>query len=279
MGFDQPASPARSDRQNAEKYKRQTGAPPQMPRPVVAMPACIRELENTVWHCAQTQYVRAVTKVANLMTLIVPALVEGNDADALLDRVDGLIVSGSATNVHPSLYGKAAEENDGPFDQARDATSIPLIRTAIERGIPLLAICRGIQELNVALGGTLGRDIHENCGIFDHRSPEGSRDERFAIRHSIAIEEGSCIAGVLGANKAMVNSLHRQAIEHLALGLVVEARAEDGTIEAVSVKGARGFALGVQWHPEYWAETDSSSQKLLEAFGDAVRSYQKAKAT
>ncbi|HBO1833570.1 TPA: gamma-glutamyl-gamma-aminobutyrate hydrolase family protein [Pseudomonas aeruginosa] len=250
-----------------------------MPRPVVAIPACIRELENTAWHCAQTQYVRAVTKVADLMALIVPALVEGNDADALLDRVDGLIVSGSATNVHPSLYGEAAEENDGPFDQARDATSIPLIRAAIERGMPLLAICRGIQELNVALGGTLGRDIHENWGIFDHRSPEGSRDDRFAIRHSISIEEGSCIAGVLGANKAMVNSLHRQAIERLAPGLVVEARAEDGTIEAVSVKGARGFALGVQWHPEYWAETDSSSQKLLEAFGDAVRSYQKAKAT
>ncbi|MNP19703.1 Gamma-glutamyl-gamma-aminobutyrate hydrolase PuuD [compost metagenome] len=249
-----------------------------MPRPVVAIPACLRELENTSWHCVQTQYVNAVNRVANVMTLVVPALLEGNDVDALLDRVDGLIVSGSATNVHPSLYGEIAEESDGPFDQARDATSIPLIRSAIERGMPLLAICRGIQELNVALGGTLDRDIHEKWGIFDHRPPEGSRDDRFAIRHSISIREGSCIAGVLGASKVMVNSLHRQAIRSLAPSLTVEARAEDGTIEAVSVKSARGFALGVQWHPEYWAETDSSSRKLLEAFGDAVRRYQRAKA-
>jgi len=244
-----------------------------MPRPIVAIPACIRELENTDWHCAQTQYVKAVSRVSDVMTMIIPALESGNNAEALLDRVDGLIVSGSATNVHPSLYGETPERRDGPFDQPRDATVLPLIRNAIDRGMPLLAICRGIQELNVALGGTLGRGIHESTGIFDHRSPEGNRDERFAIRHEVTAKEGSCIANILGSGRFMVNSLHRQAIKRLAPNLAVEATADDGTIEAVSVKGASGFALGVQWHPEYWAETDVPSQKLFKAFGDAVRAY------
>lgn len=245
-----------------------------MSRPFVAIPADIREFDATTWHSVQTQYVNAVVKVADVSVFIVPALEEGNDVDAILDRVDGLLLSGSATNVHPSLYGAEARDSDGPFDPARDATALPLIRRALERGIPLLAICRGLQELNVALGGTLETEIQEMPGRWDHRKPEGvAREEAYGIRQPVRIAEGSCIARYLGAGEIQVNSLHRQAISASAPRLQVEATAEDGTVEAVSVIDAKGFAIGVQWHPEYWAETDQPSRKLFEAYGDAVRAH------
>jgi putative glutamine amidotransferase len=149
-----------------------------------------------------------------------------------------------------------------------------MIRKAIDYGVPLLAICRGIQELNVALGGTLATEIHERDGIMDHRAPAGaSQDERFALRQSVAIRPGSCLAEVFGAGEITVNSVHRQAVARLGPRLEVEAVAADGTVEAVSVKGARAFAVGVQWHPEYWAKTDDNSARIFRAFGDAVRMH------
>lgn len=250
-----------------------------MTRPVIAIPADIRTLDGATWHAAQSQYLDAALNVAGLLPLIVPAFVEGGDAAAYLDRVDGVLVSGSASNVHPSLYGREATETDGPFDPGRDATTLPLIREAIARGIPLLAICRGLQELNVALGGTLASEIQEQPGIWDHRKPDvQNRDEAYAIRQPVFVQEGSCIARHLGlSGEVQVNSLHRQAIARTAPRLQVEASAEDGTIEAVSVIDAKGFAVGVQWHPEYWAETDTPSRALFNAFGNAVRAYQAQK--
>ena len=249
-------------------------------KPIIAIPADIRHLDGADWHAAQTQYLSAALDVADVMSFIVPAFEEGNDVDAILDRVDGLLVSGSATNVHPSLYGVEAKDSDGPFDPARDATSLALIRRAIDRGIPMLAICRGIQELNVALGGTLASEIQEQPGVWDHRKPDdANRDAAYAIRQPVHIREGSCIATHLGmAGEVQINSLHRQAIAKTAPRLQVEATAQDGTIEAVSVIDARGFAVGVQWHPEYWAHTDEPSRALFEAFGKAVRQYQAGKA-
>jgi len=251
-----------------------------MSRPVVAVPADLKIVDGVIWHAAQNQYVKAALKVADVMSFIVPAFEDGNEADAILDHVDGLLVSGSVSNVHPSLYGVEAREEDGPFDPGRDATSLPLIRRAIERGIPMLAICRGIQELNVALGGTLQTEIQEKEGIWDHRKPDTSdRDEAFAIRQSVIVREGSCIANYLGlSGEIQVNSLHRQAIAETAPRLQVEATAPDGTVEAVSVIDARAFACGVQWHPEYWAETDGPSHHLFTAFGEAVRAYAASKA-
>lgn len=248
-----------------------------MPKPIVALPADIREFEGAVWHAAPNQYVQAALKVADVMTFIVPAFEDGNEIDEILDRVDGVLISGSVTNVHPSLYGKPATDSDGPFDMARDATSLPLIRRAIDRGIPLLAICRGIQELNVALGGTLANEIQELPGRSDHRKPDVTeRDGMYAIRQPVFIAEGSCIANYLGfSGEIQVNSLHRQAIADTAPRLKVEATAADGTIEAVSVIDAKNFAVGVQWHPEYWAETDAPSRALFHAFGDAVRTFAK----
>ena len=171
------------------------------------------------------------------------------------------MVTGSKSNVHPSLYGGDASEANGPYDPARDATTLPLIRKAIERGVPLLAICRGIQELNVALGGTLATEIQEREGSLDHRAPASdNQDERFGIRQKVSIKPGSCLAGVFGAGDIMVNSVHRQAVDRLGPRLQVEAVAEDGTVEAVSVRDARAFAVGVQWHPEYWVKSDDNSR-------------------
>ena len=249
-----------------------------MSMPIVAIPCDIRELDGAMWHAVQSQYVDAAVKAAHILPLLVPALETGHDIDAVLDRVDGVLLSGSRSNVHPSLYGKVAEEKDGPFDPARDATTMPLIRRAIERGVPLMAICRGIQELNVALGGTLASEIQELPGRNDHRQQEHpERDVRYTIHQSVHVKEGSCIAAAIGSGEVKVNSLHRQAISETAPNLAVEAMADDGTVEAVSVIGAKAFAVGVQWHPEYWATTDGPSAALFKAFGDAVRAYADAK--
>jgi putative glutamine amidotransferase len=249
-----------------------------VPKPVVAIPADFRTLDGNVWHATPHQYVRAAVEGSGVMTFLVPALESGNDADEILDRVDGVLVSGSRTNVHPSLYGQEATEADGPFDPGRDATSLPLIRRALERGVPLLAICRGIQELNVVLGGTLASEIQDMPGISDHRKPDVPElDIAYGIRQNVIVKEGSCLASVLGAGEIQVNSLHRQAISKAAPRLAVEAVAEDGTIEAVSVIDAKAFAVGVQWHPEYWVGKDGPSSTLFQAFGDAVRAYAAAK--
>lgn len=250
-----------------------------MPKPLVAIPADFKDVSGTNYHCVVDQYVNATLKVADAMPILVPALETGADIDAVLDRVDGVVISGSPSNVHPSLYGVEPTERHGPFDPARDATSLPLIRRAIERGIPLLAICRGIQELNVALGGTLATEIQEEPGNWDHRKPPtDNRDEAYAIRQPVKVKEGSCIAKYLGtAGTFQINSLHRQAISTIAPSLQAEAFAEDGTVEAVSVIDAKGFAVGVQWHPEYWAESDAPSRALFEAFGAAAREYAASK--
>ena len=239
---------------------------------LVAIPADVRTFDGYTWHAAPEQYIMAAVRGSNVLPLVVPALTDGTDVDMVLDRVDGVLVSGSRTNVHPSNYGEEATEHHGPFDPARDRLSLALIRRAIERGIPLLAICRGIQELNVALGGALATEIQDLPGRIDHRKPQTEdRDEAFAIRHTIKVKDGSCLASIIGGGEVRVNSLHRQAISKLAPRLAVEAVAEDGTVEAVSVIGAPGFAIGVQWHPEYWVGSDIISDKIFAAFGDAVR--------
>jgi putative glutamine amidotransferase len=204
----------------------------------------------------------------------VPSLGEKLDLDSLLATVDGVLITGSSTNVHPSYYGGEASEANEPYDPDRDATTLPLIRKAIAAGVPLLAICRGIQELNVALGGTLAGEIQEREGVMDHRAPvSDDLDERFAIRQTVSVKPGSCLAGIFGAGEIKVNSLHRQAVERPAPRLDIEAVAADGTVEAVSVRGATAFAIGVQWHPEYWAQSDDISARIFRAFGNATRDH------
>lgn len=243
-----------------------------MPQPLVAVSSDVRHFDNYTWHAAPHQYLDAAITAAGVLPLVVPSFGDRLDLETLLSRVDGVMITGSKTNVHPTLYGGDPSERNGPYDEARDATTLPLIRLAIERGVPLLAICRGIQELNVALGGTLATEIQEREGIMDHRAPPSDdQDERFAIRQGVRIAEGSCLAGIFGAGEVMVNSVHRQAVDRLGERLRVEAVAADGTIEAVSVVGASAFAVGVQWHPEYWARSDEASARIFRAFGEAVR--------
>ena len=245
-----------------------------MTAPVVLFTADSRDFDGYTWHCAPTTYLEAVLAVSGGMPLILSAFGARLDLDAVLDRVDGVVATGSRSNVHPSHYGVAATEAMGPYDEVRDATSLPLIRRTIERGIPLLCICRGLQELNVALGGTLVSEVQDQPGRMDHRFPPApTQDGRFAIRHDVEIVAGGCLGRLVAPGAIAVNSLHRQAVGRLSDRLVVEAAAPDGTIEAVSVRDAPGFTLGVQWHPEYWAASDGPSQAILTGFGAAVAEF------
>ncbi len=253
----------------APRYRKQT-----MHQPLVAVSTDVRQFDNNTWHATPQQYLEAALSAAGVFPVMVPSFGERLDLDRLLASVDGVMVTGSKSNVHPSLYGGDASEANGPYDPARDATTLPLIRKAIEYGVPLLAICRGIQELNVALGGTLATEIQDRAGSLDHRAPvSDNQDERFAIRQPVAIKPGSCLAGVFGAGEIKVNSVHRQAVDRLGSRLQVEAVAEDGTVEAVSVRDSRAFAVGVQWHPEYWVKSDDNSARIFRAFGDATRAH------
>lgn len=250
----------------------------EMHQPLIAVSTDVKEFENYRWHAAPQQYLDAAMSAAGVLPLLLPSFGARLDIDSLLASVSGVMVTGSKSNVHPSHYGGEATEANGPYDEDRDATTLPLIRAAIERGVPLLAICRGIQELNVALGGTLATEIQEQPGMMDHRAPVGGdQDERFAIRHPVTIKDGSCLAGIFGAGDIRVNSVHRQAIGRLGSRLQAEALAPDGTVEAVSVIGSKAFAVGVQWHPEYWARTDDNSARIFKAFGEAVRMHERSR--
>lgn len=243
-------------------------------QPIIAVVCDVREFDNYRWHAAPETYLRAALEVAGVMPVLVPAFGEKIDIASLLGRVDGVMLTGSKTNVHPSFFGVEPTADHEPFDMARDGTSLPMARAAVAGGVPLLAICRGHQELNVAMGGTLATEIQNLEGRNDHRSdPDGSMDHRFRIVHNVTPRAGGSLAEIVGEAPVPVNSLHRQAVDQLAPGLMVEALADDGTIEAYSVAGARAFALGVQWHPEYWAGRDGPSTRIFQAFGDAVHAY------
>ncbi len=220
----------------------------------------------------RTDHVPRRSTVAGCLPVQLPVLDEPLDPAALLDVASGVLVTGSRSNVHPPLYGAEATEEAGPYDQARDRTTLPLIRETLRRGLPLLCICRGMQELNVALGGSLHAELHEVDGRDDHRSPpQPDLDARFGLRHDVTLTPDGPLAAILGGGPVRVNSVHRQGVDRLGEGLSVEALAADGTIEAVSVDGARAFALGVQWHPEHWVRTDPASRAIFEAFGAACR--------
>jgi putative glutamine amidotransferase len=244
--------------------------------PLIAVTADAREGEAYRWHGAPEPYLKAVTEGLGGIPLIVPALGEAVDIPALLERIDGVLVTGSRSNVYPKLYDEEPTPAAEPYDRLRDATTLPLIRATLVRAIPMFAICRGMQELNVALGGTLVPEVHAIEGRHDHRAPDAdNNDARFAIRQDLAIAPEGRLSRILGPGPVRVNSLHHQGIGRLADRLAVEATAPDGTIEAVSVKDAPGYTLGVQWHPEYWVTSDEPSAKLFQAFGNAVRAYRK----
>lgn len=215
------------------------------------------------------KYVRFIRRDMG-MPLLIPVSEEPSDASALAQRLDGLLLTGSPTNVEPYHYGGSPSVSGTLHDPKRDATVLPLIRAAIKEKVPILALCRGMQELNVALGGTLLQRVHELPGRLDHRAPSGSSfDERHGIAHTVELRAGGTLEALLGRNIIEVNSLHAQAIDRVAPGLVVEGVAPDGTIEAVAVDHPRTFALGVQWHPEWPNIDDPISKALRDCFATA----------
>lgn len=248
-----------------------------MAQPIVLIPACTKQIGAHRYHAAQQKYLEAVVRGAGCVPLILPALGDELDWETVLDFADGVMLTGSPSNVHPDYFGQSVLDPSLPLDPARDATTLPFIRMALERGIPLLAVCRGTQEVNVALGGTLHQAVHEVAGYMDHREDKtASLDIQYAPAHTIHLVPNGRIATILnGASKMMVNSVHGQGIDRLAPDLQVEATADDGLIEAYTVASAPGFTLAMQWHPEWKIIENPESMKLFGAFGDACREFKK----
>ena len=218
--------------------------------------------------------VEAVAHVAGGLPLMVPADPRVIDKPSLLEACDGFVFTGGRPNVHPRYYGEEETEAHGTFDHCRDQLVLDLITDCVRRGQPILGICRGFQEFNVAFGGTLHPEIRDLPGRMNHRMPpEGTIEEKFALRHAITLTPGGVFARLFGADEVMVNSLHGQGIKEPGPRVVIEGWAPDGTPEAIRIDGAPGFALAVQWHPEWNAASDPVSRPLFEAFGRAARDW------
>jgi putative glutamine amidotransferase len=236
--------------------------------PIVGIPACVRTIDERVFHSVNEKYLNAVIEGAGGLPMLIPAVGPRIEPRRIIDALDGLLLTGSPSNVHPRHYGGAPHHPDTRLDPARDATTLPLIREAIRRDLPILAICRGLQELNVALGGTLHQQVHELPGGLNHRPHRDSPGGPYAPAHAIALTPGGLLASLAGGTDHVVNSLHSQGIDRPAPDLHVEAVAPDGLIEAVSLPGAR-FVVGVQWHPEYKHGDNPLSCALFAAFSQA----------
>ncbi|MFK5998328.1 MAG: gamma-glutamyl-gamma-aminobutyrate hydrolase family protein [Rhodobacterales bacterium] len=216
--------------------------------------------------------VNAIAHVADAMPVIIPSMDGANTTEDLVSRFDGFVFTGGRPNVHPNEYGEQATSAHGTFDRNRDAVVLPLIRQCVARGTPILGICRGFQEFNVAYGGTLHPEIRDLPGRMNHRMPpDGTQAEKFAHRHDVSIEAGSIFEQVFGASVVRTNSLHGQGIKTPGARISIDGHAPDGTPEALSVKDAQNFALAVQWHPEWNADKDPVSSRLFTAFGKALR--------
>lgn len=240
--------------------------------PTVIVTSCNRLSAGHIVHLAGRKYVDAV-RLAGALPLIAPP-VDPDQLGDLLDGVDGVLLTGSPSNVHPSHFDQAVHDPSLPLDPERDAWTLPLARLALQRGVPLLAICRGTQEVNVALGGSLHQAVQEVPGLNDHRDDDsGTVDRQYAPAHRVDVLAGGLLAEITGLTEFDVNSLHGQGVDRLAPGLRVEAVAPDGLVEAFSLPTAPAFNLCVQWHPEWQAATNPVSMQILQAFGAAARNY------
>jgi putative glutamine amidotransferase len=243
--------------------------------PLIGVTACLRDGGGRgPFHSVSEKYLHAVTQGVGGIPVVVPALGEASDLDVLLSRLDGVLLTGSPSNVEPHHYG-AVSRPGTLHDPHRDATTLPLVRKAVAMGLPILALCRGHQEMNVALGGSLHQNVHELLGKRDHRAPpDEPREVRYAEAHQVKLTPGGFLAGLAGQTEVRVNSLHAQAIDRPAPGLTIEAvSTEDNVIEAVRLPSAPGFVLGVQWHPEWSIATNKFSAAIFAAFASAARDY------
>lgn len=220
----------------------------------------------------------AIAEVAGAMPLTIPADPRFVSVADLLEVCDGFLLTGGRPNVHPEEYGEDATPAHGDFDRNRDAITLPLVRACVERGQPFLGVCRGFQEVNVAMGGTLYPEIRDLPGRMNHRMPpDGTLEEKFALRHAVTFAEGGPFHRLMGAREVMTNTLHGQGIKRPGARIVIDGTAPDGTPEAIYVQDAPGFTLSVQWHPEFNAGADPVSRPLFAAFGAAVRAFADAR--
>jgi putative glutamine amidotransferase len=243
-------------------------------KPIVLIPADVKQIGEHPFHAVGQKYIMAVAEAAGALPLLVPAISSQLEIEELLAIADGVMLTGSPSNVHPSHFGQEVHNPALPLDIARDALTLKLIRAAINAGVPLLAICRGFQELNVAFGGSLHQAVQEVADLNDHREIKDlPLDTQYAVAHAVKLVADGQLAKILGADKVMVNSLHGQGIDKLGAGLIAEAHALDGLVEAVRVEGAKSFALGVQWHPEWKVMENPKYLAIFKTFGDACRAH------
>ncbi|HPG88330.1 MAG TPA: gamma-glutamyl-gamma-aminobutyrate hydrolase family protein [Hyphomicrobium sp.] len=240
-----------------------------MSRPLVIIPACTKDIGGLDFDAVGRKYTAAVAEVAQCQPLLVPVGPGLSDIGALLDIADGIMLTGSLSNVEPVHYGTEKMLRPETLDRARDAITLPLARAAVEKKVPLFAICRGFQELNVALGGTLHQAVHDADGLMDHREREGvDMNEKFGPVHPLSLK--GQLRDWVGEDEIMVNSLHGQGVKKLSDKLVAEAFAKDGLVEGVRYAGDHPFYLGVQWHPEWQAKSNPVSVSLFRRFGAAA---------
>jgi putative glutamine amidotransferase len=249
-----------------------------MKRPVVGVIGNAYRVENRfAVQMAGENNLRAVAEIAGALPLMFAGVPEITDMGALLDVIDGVVLTGSRANVHPARFGAAPDAKHEPYDEPRDAIALALIDICVARGVPVFGICRGFQEMNVAYGGSLHPEIRELPGRMNHRMPRLETGEIhpdptvvFAERHEVRLVSGGTFARILGRETIRVNSLHGQGILEPGKRVVVEGIAGDGTIEAIRIADAPGFALGVQWHAEYDPQHNPVNRALFQAFGAAL---------
>ena len=223
-------------------------------------------------HSAGEKYLTAVSVGACCMPMILPALMDEIAIASLLERIDGVLLTGGYSNIEPHHYGQESVPGEEARDAERDRLNLALIPQIIAAGIPVLGICRGFQELNVAMGGSLHQRVHQVNGMLDHREDKTAPTEvQYGLSHEITLQSGGVLAALHSDPKPMINSVHGQGIDRLGEGLTVEAVANDGLIEAVSVTDATQFALAVQWHPEWQVRDNAFYLAIFNAFGDACR--------
>ena len=243
-------------------------------RPIIGVPACRRVFDGHPFHIVGEKYLRAMIDGANALPLVIPVLAEHLDIEDILGQVDGVFLTGSPSNVEPHLYAGEPSEPGTLHDPERDAATLPLTRRALQAGVPLMAVCRGYQEVTVALGGTLHQKVHDVPGYHVHKENKNDPlDVQYEPSHPVDLIEGGVLHQLAGETRVMVNSLHSQGVAKLPDGVTVEAIADDGLIEAYTVDGVPGFALGVQWHPEWQVTKNEFSMAIFKAFGDACRAY------
>jgi putative glutamine amidotransferase len=246
-----------------------------MTRPVVGIVSNTHLLNDEyLIHGAGAMNARALADVSGVMPIVIPSDPSAVDIAQLMATCHGFFFPGGRPNVHPEEYGETVTEAHGTFERDRDRVTLPLIRACVAQGQPIMGVCLGFQEVNVAMGGTLYPEIRDLPGRDNHRMPpDGTLEEKFELRHEVTLTEGGPFHRVFGSNKVMTNTLHGQGIKQPGPRIVIDGHAPDGTPEAIFVADAPGFTLSVQWHPEWNAESDPVSRPLFEAFGEACQNW------